>query len=509
MTSKCKDIHLKILNEHPFVKKGDKPKELIFKYHVFTVIMYRLNIRKFNKSLKYLCTRGNSKERKNAQKLKSKAGGVTDDGLYTISMILRRLLPRGFHVIYCKNNIENNPNGYKDIKFFRGIPKFTGLIASDEDEESNSSKHNQSFFYKNYKMNDATHFYETIKSNGENCKLGLLTAKYTDNEDIIYAISGSKNTCDIWPIQEKSTKYIPIMIDQSKRIPSIWIAKIYSEFLMDLKENNSEIYQEYIKIMYIDNDYIIMGEINEPWSEHILPINELFIDTYAILNNNSKDGLPIDSNIAFKYFKEFNMEPKKPNLFKYDLKMTIKDLMNVKSTIKHVKYNKHDIKDLNKCIDSIRDDAKYEGSVLYICNKLDNVIGLCKVKSSEYVVRRRIRERMKNALWYPIRGGKIKEFKSYKINKTKTMWSLDERRQFGLTSMHNGMNKLTFLPNHNKFKIAWIKYAKGFVNWWIDTRLKTLESNDNLHNNLDYVMQEIDERYASLLQEYDLFLSNK
>ena len=73
--------------------------------------------------------------------------------------MLRRTLPRGCHYIKATHKKTN-----KETEFlFRGIPKFTGLLACDEDEISNSSA-DQFYFVKG---KDATMAYETEKSNGE------------------------------------------------------------------------------------------------------------------------------------------------------------------------------------------------------------------------------------------------------------------------------------------------------------------------------------------------------
>eukprot|EP01084_Bolivina_argentea_P206142 352018_1 len=238
-----KDLQLKLLNAHPFVKQTGNTLTYDYPNHTFTLQRYQLNCRAFN----VWCRKNKS--------WKAKAGGntITDDGLYTVSLILRKILPRGFHAIYIKNKNKNkndsnnstdeikenvskntkkeenklNISDYDYIKFFRGIPKFTGLVASDEDETSKSHENSSSFFYRNYTISDCKSFVNTTKSNGENCKLSIITCN-----NISYGISGSKNTCEIWPIEEYSNKYF----DTNISYPSGWIAKIYSNWLLLLQK---------------------------------------------------------------------------------------------------------------------------------------------------------------------------------------------------------------------------------------------------------------------------------
>eukprot|EP00494_Astrolonche_serrata_P013318 UN13437 len=95
---------------------------------------------------------------------------MSDDGLYTVSTILRETMPRGFHHVIIKIQ------GSKIVKelCFRGIKKFTGLTAHDEDEESNSTTVN--FFFNGKTRADAVTIFQTEKSNGENAKFGVTVA---------------------------------------------------------------------------------------------------------------------------------------------------------------------------------------------------------------------------------------------------------------------------------------------------------------------------------------------
>ena len=180
---------LSMLTKHPFVKAKTKvtiEREL----HTFEVQGFVTDPWKLRKWLR-------SKEGK---QFSSVAGGVSDDALYTLSPLLRAILPRGLHLIRVK---QKGHDEFGESFWFRGIPKFTGLTAQDEDEVSNSHQH--SFFYRGKTMSDARGFYETLKSNGENAKLSLRVLN-----GVVYLISGSKGTCMIWPADSAASKFYDV-----------------------------------------------------------------------------------------------------------------------------------------------------------------------------------------------------------------------------------------------------------------------------------------------------------
>jgi len=200
---------------------------------------------------------------------------------YTLSPMLRVLLPRGLHFVRVK---QKGQDEFQQSFFFRGIPKFTGLTAQDEDEVSNSHQH--SFLYKDYKMNDAHGFYETLKSNGENAKLSLRVLN-----DVVYLISGSKGTCMIWPAESPSSKFYdvetPMSFANAKKSGSLEAANVFVGSKFDsgahianaysnwyLHTLNEQGRKNFVHSFLKNNFQTIMGEINRPWGEHMIPISE-------------------------------------------------------------------------------------------------------------------------------------------------------------------------------------------------------------------------------------------
>ena len=458
---------------------------------------------------------------------------MTDDGLYTVSIILRRILPRGFHAIFVTIKSPQSPSNDEskasdsvshsdadEVVFFRGIPKFTGLVASDEDDASNSHENSSSFFYRNYTMNDCQSFVNTAKSNGENCKLSVASLKNASGGQTVYALSGSKNTCELWPVQQRCA------LDLDIRFPSGWIARIWSNWLLGLQRSDSALFSRFVDEMAVRNELIIMGEVNEPWMEHIVPINSIFIETYTVLDNGSKDGLPVHCKRTFELFKRYKMSPESyplksaaakrkemdsllaanEGVFSGEMVMEQDQFVNA-ARIQHVRYSLHRRNELDAVIEGIRTETASEGSVLYLLNGQDAVIGLCKVKASSYVVRRRIRERARNRLFYKFHRGQIGGYSTSKVKKTGNkgrsakevnVSTLEEVRAECKAHLRSGMNKLGFVPNYQAMKGKWAEFAEGFVDWWIDHKLGAKRT---VHE-LDTILLEMDQRFASVLQDY-------
>ena len=117
-------ILLEILDQHPFVKRSTEPSEFDRPQHSFQCYGYILNVRYFQKWIKT----------KEGAPFKKRGGGVSDDALFTISPLLRELVPRGLHIVVATQKETRTETRF----WFRGIPKFTGIASADEDEESNS-----------------------------------------------------------------------------------------------------------------------------------------------------------------------------------------------------------------------------------------------------------------------------------------------------------------------------------------------------------------------------------
>ncbi|GAB5353899.1 hypothetical protein AAMO2058_000073700 [Amorphochlora amoebiformis] len=475
-----------------------------------------LNVFKFRKWLN-----GQGKPYKKA------AGGMSDDGLYTVSPKLRELMPRGLH------EVKFIGKDSCTTVLFRGIPKFSGLVASDEDEESNASA--SIFFYDGQSLQDAGRFYVTAKSNGENAKLGCRIIEGTT-----YLFAGSKNTCMVWPALIPRGEIQPAT---DHNIPAQFICLLWSHWYLKLSGEQ----QKAFATQMTEKFGTIMGEINTPWYEHVVPINELFLECYAILDN---DGRPVHPKCAFDFFKTHGIHqhypsiaaatpaekktPHRPeNLKEVFLKESNIDKigpdglkLDAKTNyISHVFFQSNDIKDLDDVVDKIRNASNTEGAVLYLTHKTsEKVIGLVKVKSSQYVVWRRLRETMKSCLFRPLNNGEIEEFptttggkpKGSKKNKPKTRGlrellqatkkvCLIDSSRYGIVHsrpdrIHRGMRSLSHVPGCKTNWRTWSKEGMGFADWWCKSRL--LDGKEPNRVDVQFVYKESKCRYASLVTEY-------
>eukprot|EP00466_Bigelowiella_natans_P000385 jgi/Bigna1/84912/estExt_fgenesh1_pg.C_10347 len=498
------------LNAHPFVQKKT-PQVLDYEKHSIEITGFRLEIFKFRKWL-------NSKR---GRPYKSVAGGMSDDGLYTVSPMLRELMPRGLHriIVTSKGGGKGGGGGGGGTKritrIFKGIPKFSGLVASDEDEESNASA--AIFFYDGKTINDAGGFYTTAKSNGENAKLGCLVA-----DEIPYLVAGSKNTCMVWPAEQPVEKYVPA---DNPSVPAQFICLLYSNWFLGLSKEQRSLFVSEMSQKY----GTIMAEINTPWYEHIVPINSLYMECYSV---HPKD--------AFTFFKSFGIDqihptmsaPVPPKRKKPISPGELEDVLNKESHknrirasggykldgkkyIGHVYFKQHTIQELEGVVNEIRDMPNTEGAVLYLTDaKSDAVIGLVKVKSSEYVIRRRLRENLKGGLFGPLRRGEIKEFPpskekllaksgSKKKNQKKAaIGSKSLNHVLGVTRdrIYKGCRKLTHVPGCSELWEEWFAFGKGFSEWWVESRLLNGYNPEKV--NLEAVLEEAKIRIASLYAEY-------
>jgi hypothetical protein len=139
----------------------------------------RLDIYNFSKWLK----------QPDASTYKQAAKGVSDDGLYTVSALLRAFAPRGYSFF----DFTEPGSGRRQAVVIRGFRKFTGMTAEDEDEESGATDNSESFMYGGHTMAEAAGFTVTTKSNGENGKWS-----FREVLGALHAFAGSKNSTRCW-----------------------------------------------------------------------------------------------------------------------------------------------------------------------------------------------------------------------------------------------------------------------------------------------------------------------
>ena len=122
---------------------------------------------------------------------------------------------------------------------------------------------------------DAHHLFVTRKSNGENANMG-----FVEIDEVQYLIAGSKNTCLIWPADSPSTEYFCSAreLDLVNAVGSDIgpnVADILSTwYLQKTDAEQQAMFGEWCQ----GGMGTIMGELNRPWAEHLVPIGTLYLE---------------------------------------------------------------------------------------------------------------------------------------------------------------------------------------------------------------------------------------
>ena len=154
------------------------------------------------------------------------------------------------------------------------------------------------------------------------------------------------------------------------------------------------------------------------------------------------------------------------------------------------------------------------GAVLYIFDDKSETIGLVKVKATDYVVRRRLRESLKSTLVSKLSKGEVEGFPKHvsmsskkKNSKKKNEDTLQDIVKKNEKMLPLKMARLTHVPNHKVESKAWGQYAVEFMHWGINTRIATYDEKTKkwkMHDDRKYqfAYHEWQQRYGSLRDEF-------
>mmetsp|Transcript_110623 Transcript_110623/g.174308 ORF Transcript_110623/g.174308 Transcript_110623/m.174308 type:complete len:410 (+) Transcript_110623:572-1801(+) len=364
-----------------------------------------------------------------------------DDGCYLTSGVLRLFMPRGYTTFVFENSA-----GESATVVMRGFMKFTGLSATDEDEESAATSEVDAFMFHGFTRGDASRFAVTTKSNGEN---GKYTMRKIFGE--WYCFAGSKNTGMVWKMACDATKLYPVPTDNAhggaNQVGPKIIGVVHG-LLGSMPESNRT---ELLKAVDVEN-YTIMIELNDPDHEHIFPIDEIWADHVAIL---SKSGYPLPQRDAYAFFARFGL--------------------------RHVKCDVYDdISKLESVMEEIRASTDTEGAVIYLERDDDTPVGLVKVKSDHYVIARRTRETVRGTL----------------INKVSNGENVDEALQEAKKRLRKGMAELHHIAGCKEHHEEWSTFAVAFATSWATAYKK---ANQDRRRSL---IREFQEKYGTLYKNF-------
>ena len=318
--------------------------------------------------------------------------GIEENNLYLNNPEYFSYFRRGFSlyelndklIILRKGLIKFNELPYDFYKIY-GKNKYELFFDYKDSEENNlESRTNfqellKSIFYPIYKYlskkNKIT-IYKLLKANGENAQIGY-------NQQLKNWVIASKNVSlicknrnDLYdnyePLHKNSFK--PTRYNIAFQIALCWF---------DILEEKSE--DEINEIKVCMNNRTFCGEYcGNQYHEHLIRHTKHTIYFYSIVENNDNNNICLPIEETFDIFKKLKLE-----YVKYSYVGTYK--------------NKNELfEGIQKVYKSIAEKSilyEEEGDVLYFVNDDDKkVISLCKVKTLEYKIYRKLREKIKNEL---------------------------------------------------------------------------------------------------------------
>jgi len=441
---------LAALRDHPFIEVkgpqgGRAPFDFGAKLGNCIEEHFRMDVRGFQRWLRT----------EEGRPFLKQAGGPSDDGLYTVSAVLRRCMSRGLS----RFTFSAAPG---EEVVVRGFRKFTGLTADDEDEESGATNMYEDFYYTSNVS--AAHFAVTTKSNGEN---GKFSVRRVNGELLFFA--GSKNTCLAWRGSDDVTQLHPA-VDAS--IPGPSIAAAMQRFWKGWTQGE----RDEFAAKAASESWTLMLESNCSNHEHVFPIPKDFVEFVAILD---REGLPVPQKQAFAFFDSFGL----PRV-RCDEGIPMADL--------------------GKRLAEERCAVDREGAVLYLEAADGSPIGLLKVKSNFYVRARRTRMTFWGAVVDPLlRGddldviddelapkGSSKGKRPSRKSRGGVGWSEAERR------LRNGMKDLKHVEGCVDNWEEWAEVAVGFIQWW------RLKFNRATEEEKKQVIKDAKARFGSTYRDY-------
>ena len=323
--------------------------------------------------------------------------GIEENNLYLNNPEYFSYFRRGFSlyelsgklIILRKGLIKFNELPYDFYKIY-GKNKYELFFDYKDSEENNSQEKTnfqellKSIFYPIYKYlsqknNNSITIYKLLKANGENAQISYNTL-------IQKWVIASKNVALIcFNLKDLYEHYEPLYKNNNYKIkPTRYnIAFQIALCWFDILENKTNEEIEEIKNAMTNKTFC--GEYcGNQYHEHLIRHSKHTIYFYSIVENNDENNICIPVEEAFDIFKKNKL-----------------DYVNYSKVGTYT--NKNELfEGIHKIYKTVAEKSilyEEEGDVLYFV-KEDNkkVVSLCKVKTLEYKIYRKLREKIKNEL---------------------------------------------------------------------------------------------------------------
>lgn len=299
-----------------------------------------------------------------------------DEKLYASSRVLQCLFPRGVSVL-SKDGVPQN--------LFFGIPKFSGASKDDDDDLTGAKKTDffkaDNFLTPGKSLKDVLQIFVTEKSNGENAKVGLVLI-----EGKVYLWSGSKQTVTITD-PEVDPKLCGLTEEEHSPYPGNTIAQMWWNYWSSISEAS----KAYLTGEFSSgNITTFMGEINTPWSEHLVPITKPRLDLFTFLG---KDGIAVSPHKFLNWCNQMGIKEGDEGVVR--VQISVYNLEQGQSAPAEVERIKEELQRSTRDLNSVTT----EGYVLYLIDAIGEVVQVVKVKSFAYTIVRGIREAAGNAFF--------------------------------------------------------------------------------------------------------------
>ena len=384
-----------------------------------------------------------------------KEGRGRDEYIYLYSLLIRKGMKKFIDLPYNfyrekteeelkeeeeeKKEKEKDEEDGEDGEEKKKIDKYT--LNFDLDEEKKSTL--KYIFYPVLKELENDFYIEIIKlmkANGENAQISYI-------KKFDYWVIASKNVCLLANNRDDLEDYPPYKIYKNEKNPTRYsFAYKIGQCWFDILENFKK--QEINKIKEYLNGKTFVGEyVGNQYHQHLIRYMKHTILFFGIVINDSSDSsIPVIQ--AFEKFKEFKLDVVP---YEYIGIAESFDELCIKLKKLYVRIAESSIID------------EEEGSVIYLSRtyasrfdsdkeyrKEDKVLSLCKLKTWEYRVYRKLREKIKNNLL---------DEKFYKENRRKISQFFEELR-----TMLQGFN----LPMPFQFYYKVAETAFEFANFYKD-----------------------------------------